>query len=68
MPDFRKRFPPAGVVPCIFGCKEAVGIFHAEFKDAPGCLCHSEPVQALCAQHALKAQQNGVSLRVIAWI
>jgi hypothetical protein len=40
---------------CRFGCDAAVvGIYHAP----QGCVCWPDPVQALCAQHAIKADQN----------
>jgi hypothetical protein len=52
-------------LPCAFdGHDEAVGVFFAP----DGCICKDDKVQALCAQHALKAQQNGVDLRVICWL
>ena len=51
-------------VPCRFGCKlsPAIGIYLAEFKGAPGCICWPDHVQALCAQHVMKAEGNGVIL------
>ena len=43
--------------PCRFGCRDrAVGIFW--FKGGDGCICWPDPVQALCAQHEIKAKQN----------
>src|SRR6185436_1375978 len=63
--SFDRRFPHQGSVPCKFGCKDdACGVFYAP----AGCICWDDPVQALCAQHALKAEQNGVDLRVICWL
>ena len=43
-------------IKCRFGCKEPpVGIFHVP----EGCHCYTDPVQALCAQHAMKAESTG---------
>lgn len=52
-------------VPCIFehGADAVVIVYAPE-----GCICKVEKVQALCAQHALNAEQNGVDLRVICWL
>jgi hypothetical protein len=62
---FHDHFEHQGTVPCAFSDHaEAVGIFYAP----EGCICKEDKVQALCAQHALKAQQNGVDLRVICWL
>jgi hypothetical protein len=59
------RFPPhQGSIPCAFGCETAVGVFYAP----DGCICMDAKVQALCAQHALKAEQNGVELYIVCWI
>lgn len=55
---------------CRFGCDDAVvGIFHAP----EGCHCWRDPVQALCAQHAIKMESTGpitcvVDFRVRAWL
>jgi hypothetical protein len=40
---------------CRFGCDAPVGIFHVP----AGCLCWPDPVQALCAQHAVTAESAG---------
>lgn len=56
-----------GPVPCAFepACSaQAVGLFFAPH----GCICKDAKTQTLCAQHAVKAQQNGVDLRIIAWL
>ena len=43
---------------CRFGCDPArnpvAGLYHAP----DGCICYPDPVQALCAAHAIKGQQN----------
>ena len=46
---------------CRFGCDEVVGIFAIP----EGCVCWSDPVQALCGQHALKAQSTGAITCVV---
>lgn len=49
-------------VQCRFGCASpAVGIYYA----AQGCACYADPVQALCAQHALSMQSTGPIIRVV---
>lgn len=62
--------PPEGgtgwpVLPCRFsarGCQDhAVGIFHVP----EGCHCWPDPIQALCAQHACKADSPGPIVCVI---
>lgn len=41
---------------CRFGCQSPViGIFHAP----EGCICWTDPVQALCAQHACSMESVG---------
>jgi hypothetical protein len=42
-------------IPCRFGCAGAVGIFWVP----QGCVCWPDPVQALCQQHAIRAQSTG---------
>jgi len=42
-------------VRCRFGCANPVGVYHVP----EGCICWSDPVQALCAQHFLTAESNG---------
>lgn len=44
-------------------CRNPVwGIYSAPL----GCICHPDPVQALCLQHALKAAQNIREFHVVA--
>jgi hypothetical protein len=41
---------------CRFGCDSpVVGLFHVP----EGCWCWPDPVQALCGQHAIKAESPG---------
>jgi hypothetical protein len=40
---------------CRFGCDDPVGVYHIP----AGCVCWTDPVQALCWQHADKAQSQG---------
>jgi len=40
---------------CRFGCDGIIGIFYVP----KGCICWNDPVQALCAHHALKAESAG---------
>jgi hypothetical protein len=41
---------------CRFGCSNpAVGVFHTPM----GCVCFTDEIQALCAQHAEKVQSTG---------
>ena len=42
-------------IKCRFGCDAPVGIFHMP----EGCICWRDPVQALCAQHVIKAESSG---------
>lgn len=42
---------------CRFGCDEVFGIYYVP----EGCVCWSDPVQALCAQHAYKIASAGLS-------
>lgn len=42
-------------IPCRFGCKGAIGIYYIP----KGCICHSDPIQALCAQHLASAESTG---------
>lgn len=43
-------------IKCRFGCDSpVVGIFHAP----AGCICWRDPVQALCAQHAVTMESTG---------
>jgi hypothetical protein len=43
-------------VECRFGCNAPpIGIFHVP----EGCHCWPDTVQALCAQHAVKAESKG---------
>jgi len=50
---------------CRFGCSmernPVVGLYHAP----KGCWCYSDRVQALCAQHAIKGQQNNEMTPII---
>lgn len=46
---------------CRFGCDEVVGIFSVP----DGCICWADPLQALCSQHAIKAQSGGPIICVI---
>lgn len=49
---------------CRFGCDEVVGLFHVP----QGCVCWTDPVQALCGQHAERAQSSGsITLIAGAW-
>ena len=61
-PEGGTRWP---VLPCRFsarGCQDhAVGIFHVP----EGCHCWPDPIQALCAQHACKADSPGPIVCVI---
>jgi hypothetical protein len=45
----------AGEIKCRFGCAHPIGIYHVP----EGCACWPDPVQALCAQHFIKAQSTG---------
>lgn len=40
---------------CRFGCDGPTGVYYMP----KGCICWSDPVQALCAQHAEKAESTG---------
>jgi len=40
---------------CRFGCEAPVAIVHVP----EGCICWSDPVQALCQQHLITAQSTG---------
>lgn len=43
-------------VPCRFGCSDpVVAIVHAP----AGCVCWSDPLQALCVHHLAKVQSSG---------
>jgi hypothetical protein len=44
-----------GELKCRFGCAHPIGIYHIP----KGCACWPDPVQALCAQHFIKAQSDG---------
>jgi hypothetical protein len=56
------HFAPQLELLCAFdGHTEAVGVFYAP----EGCICKTDTIQPLCAQHALKALGNGVDLRLI---
>lgn len=47
---------------CRFGCDSAVvGIYYA----ATGCICFEDKIQALCAQHAVKGQQNNDMIQIM---
>lgn len=48
-------------VRCRFGCDAPVAIYHVP----QGCICWADPVQALCAQHALKAQSTGAITMIV---
>jgi hypothetical protein len=46
---------------CRFGCDDPVGIYHMP----EGCWCWPDQVQALCWQHADKAQSHGAITRIV---
>ena len=49
------------MIPCRHGCVEAVAIVYAP----EGCICFTDPVQALCEQHLLKLFDNVPNVWVI---
>jgi len=60
MTDFR-RFEIPDEITCRFGCASpVVGIYWMP----RGCVCHADQLQALCAQHALKATPLGDMLLI----
>lgn len=47
--------PALADLKCRFGCDAPVGLFHVP----AGCWCWKDPVQALCAHHAIKVTSDG---------
>lgn len=48
---------------CIFGCRNAVGVYILP----KGCVCKREIVQPLCAQHEHKCMPLGKMILVTRW-
>jgi hypothetical protein len=49
---------------CRFGCPNPIGIYHIP----DGCVCWTDPVQALCSQHLTKVQSTGSINLILSFI
>lgn len=50
-------------IKCRFGCNHPIGLFHVP----QGCICWTDPVQALCPQHFITAESNGPVTEIVSF-
>lgn len=55
--DAPKLKPVVAPMPCRFGCVDSIGLFYLDH----GCACYTDRVQALCAQHAVTAENTNTA-------
>lgn len=53
---------PRNNIKCRFGCDTPEGLYHVP----SGCVCWSDPVQALCKQHEYTIETDGGEVTMIA--